>query len=222
MRSANAMPDVGKEAVCLARVNGSAARTKAHLDSTELRLSGGHRLSVPFAQLTSVAADGDALRLSLPDTSVELQLGAVAAQRWAHAISNPKSRLEKLGEKGLVGDAAHVHALAPAHADQAFLAELRGALANAPAASLRGAFDIIFQGVSRSSELAEIARAREHLTPAGALWIVHPKGKAAAVGESDVRAAIARAGLFDAKVVAFSATHTATKAAIRLKDRPKR
>jgi len=216
MRSANAMPDVGKEAVCLARVNGSAARTKAHLDSTELRLSGGHRLSVPFAQLTSVAADGDALRLSLPDTSVELQLGAVAAQRWAHAISNPKSRLEKLGVRG--GERVYVRGIA----DQAFLAELRGALANAPAASLRGAFDIIFQGVSRSSELAEIARAREHLTPAGALWIVHPKGKAAAVGESDVRAAIARAGLFDAKVVAFSATHTATKAAIRLKDRPKR
>lgn len=202
--------------MCVARVNGTAATAKAHLDSAELRLSGGHRLIVRLAELTGVAAAGDALRLSLPDTSVELQLGAAAAQRWAHAISNPKSRLEKLGVRG--SDRVYVRGIA----DEDFLDELRGALANAPAASLRGAFDVIFQGVSRASELAEIGRGREHLAPAGALWIVHPKGKAAAVSEREVRAAITGAGLFDAKVVAFSPTHTATKAAIRLKDRPAR
>ncbi|HWT06849.1 MAG TPA: hypothetical protein VN224_13890 [Xanthomonadales bacterium] len=207
---------MGKEAVCLARVNGSAAQAKAHLDANELRLSGGHRLTVPLAQLTGVAADGDALRLALPDTSIELQLGAVAAQRWAHAIGNPKPRLEKLGVRG--DERVCVRGIA----DESFLDELRGALANAPATSLRGAFDIIFQGVSRLGELAEVARGAEHLAPAGALWIVHPKGKGAAVGESDVRGAIARAGLYDAKVVAFSPIRTATKAAIRLKDRPKR
>jgi hypothetical protein len=207
---------MGKEAVCVARVNGNAATVKAHLDSAELRLSGGHRLIMRFAQLTGVAAAGDELRLSVPDTIVELRLGAIAAQRWADAISNPKSRLQKLGVSG--SDRAYVRGIA----DQDFLDELRGALANGPSASLRGAFDIIFLGVSHSSELAEIGRCREHLAPAGALWIVHPKGKAAAVSEHEVRAAIARAGLFDAKVVAFSATHTATKAAIRLKDRPAR
>jgi hypothetical protein len=206
---------MGREAVCVARVNGNAAQAKAHLDSTELRLSGGHRLSVPLAHVTRVAAEGDALRLSSSGTSVELQLGAAAAQRWAHAIGNPKSRLEKLGVRG--SERVYVRGIV----DEAFLDELRAALANAPATSLRGAFDMIFQGVSRASELAEIARGREHLTPAGALWIVHPKGRAAAVGEGDVRAAIASAGLYDAKVVAFSPTHTATKAAIRLKDRPK-
>ncbi len=207
---------MGKEAVCVARVNGTAAQAKAHLDSTELRLSGGHRLTVPLAALTSVAADGDALRLALPGVAVELQLGNIAARRWAHAISNPKSRLEKLGVRG------NERVYARGIDDEVFLAELRGALANAPATSLRGSFDIIFQGVSHPGELGEIARGRAHLTPAGALWIVHPKGNGAPVGEGDVRAAIARAGLFDAKVVAFSATHTATKAAIRLKDRPTR
>jgi hypothetical protein len=205
---------VGKEAVCVARVNGNAAQAKAHLDSNELRLSGGHRLTLPLAQLTRVAAENDELRLSLPDLSVVLQLGPVAAQRWAHAIGNPKSRLEKLGVRG--SERVCVRGLA----DEEFLDELRGALAHAPATSLRGTFDVIFQGVSRPSELAELARGAEHLAPAGALWIVHPKGKAAAVGEGDVRAAIACAGLYDAKVVAFSSTHTATKAAIRLKDRP--
>jgi hypothetical protein len=207
---------MGKEAVCIARVNGRAAQAKAHLDSVELRLSGGHRLTLPLAELTSVAADGDALRLSLPHTSVELQLGAAASQRWAHAISNPKSRLAKLGVRG--NERVFVRGIT----DDDFLAELRGALANPPAASLRGSFDLIFQGVSRAGDLGEIARDGEHLAPAGGLWIVHPKGKAAAVSEGDVRAAIARAGLYDAKVVAFSATHTATKAAIRLEDRPKR
>jgi hypothetical protein len=205
---------VGKEAVCLARVDGKAAPAKAHLGSTELRLSGGHRLTVPFAGLTSVMADGAALRLTSPHTSVELELGPVAAQRWAHAITNPKSRLAKLGVRR--SDRVCVRNIP----DEAFLAELRAALADAPATALRGEFDLIFQGVSRPSELAGLARAREHLTPAGGLWIVHPKGKAAPVSESEVRAAMARAGLFDAKVVAFSSSHTATKAAIRLKDRP--
>lgn len=214
--SAKPRSDVGKEAVCLARVNGNAAQAKAHLDSAELRLSGGHRLIVPLARLTSVTAHGDALRLLLPDAVVELELGPAGAQRWADAIGNSKSRLEKLGVRG--SERVYVRGIT----DEAFLDELRGALANAPPAALRGAFDIIFQGVSSTSELAAIARARAHMTPAGALWIVHPKGKSAAVGEGDVRAAIARAGLYDAKVVAFSATHTATKAAIRLKDRPKR
>ena len=207
---------MGKEAVCIARVNGNAAQAKAHLDSTELRLSGGHRLTLLLAQLTSVAAEGETLRLASPGTSVELELGTVAAQRWAHAVSNPKSRLQKMGVRG----DARVYVRGIVEDD--FLDELRGVLANAPAAAMRGAFDIIVVGVSRASELDGIARARTHLTPAGALWIVHPKGKTAAVTESEIRAAIARAGLFDAKVVAFSATHTATKAAIRLEDRPKR
>lgn len=204
---------VGKEAVCVARVNGAAAQSKAHLDSNELRLSGGHRLVLPLANLTAVAADGDVLRLSARDVTVEMQLGAVAAQRWAHAISNPKSRLDKLGVRG--AERVYVRGIT----DDEFLGELRGALAHAPATSLRGAFDVIFQGVSGPGELDAIAGGAAHLTPAGALWIVHPKGKGAPVGEADVRAAIARAGLYDAKVVAFSPTHTATKAAFRLADR---
>ncbi len=207
---------VGKEAVCRALVDGAGAQVKAHLDSTELRLSGGHRLSVLLAGLTSVATVGEALLLSSPHAVVELQLGAVASQRWAHAIGNPKSRLQKLGVRG--GERVFVRGIA----DEDFRDELHAALADAPAASLRGSFDIIFQGVSRPGELDAIAHGRAHLKPAGALWIVHPKGKAAAVSERDVRAAIADAGLFDAKVVAFSPTHTATKASIRLKDRPRR
>ncbi len=207
---------MGKEAVCLARVDGNAAQSKAHLDSTALKLSGGHRLTVPFAALTNITVAGDALRLSSADVSVELQLGAGVAQRWAHAIQNPKSRLEKIGVRR--DERVCVRGIT----DEAFLDELRGALANAPSTSLRGSFDVVFLGVAGPDDLREIARCRKHLEPAGALWIVHPKGRASAVSESAVRAALHGAGLFDAKVVAFSATRTATKAAIRLKDRAKR
>ena len=51
------------------------------------------------------------------------------------------------------------------------------------------------------------------IQPAGALWVVYPKGRQD-IKEGDVMAAAKAAGLVDVKVCAFSATHTATKMVI--------
>jgi hypothetical protein len=55
--------------------------------------------------------------------------------------------------------------------------------------------------------LPALARA---LAPAGGLWVIRPKGRAA-VTEAEVRAAARGAGLVDVKVASFSPTHTADR-----------
>jgi hypothetical protein len=56
------------------------------------------------------------------------------------------------------------------------------------------------------------------LKPAGALWVVRPKGRRE-ITESDVMAAGKAAGLVDVKVVSFSDTHTAEKFVIPVAQR---
>ena len=55
---------------------------------------------------------------------------------------------------------------------------------------------------------------KKHLAPAGAVWVVSLKGKAARIKDTDVMAAARAAGLVDNKVCSFSATHTALKLVI--------
>src|SRR5207237_5599217 len=71
--------------------------------------------------------------------------------------------------------------------------------------------EMIIFGAKAVSDLARLGKLRGYLTPAGAIWVVHTKGKTAAFKDVDVFAAAKRAGLVDVKVAAFSATHTAEK-----------
>jgi methylaspartate ammonia-lyase len=77
---------------------------------------------------------------------------------------------------------------------------------------------IVF-GVDQVTRLARLATLRDYLTPAGAIWVVHTKGKAATVRDVDVFAAARTAGLVDVKVASLSATHTAEKLVVPVKAR---
>ena len=68
-------------------------------------------------------------------------------------------------------------------------------------------------------DLERMERLKEALQPAGALWVVRPRGNPA-ITETQVMAAGKAAGLVDVKVVRFSETHTAEKFVRRLSDRP--
>ena len=74
-------------------------------------------------------------------------------------------------------------------------------------------------GADAVTDLARLAELRDYLTPAGAIWVVHTKGKAAAFKDVDVFAAAKKAGLVDVKVASFSATHTAEKLVVPVKAR---
>jgi hypothetical protein len=131
------------------------------------------------------------------------EIGSVAA-RWADRITNPPSRLDKLGVKS----GMHVVLAGTAHADLIEEIKARGARVFRTA-SPRSA-EILFYGAERREALDRISGLKAVLKPDGALWVIRPKGSAA-ISESEVMAAGKRAGLVDVKVVSFSATHTAEK-----------
>ena len=85
---------------------------------------------------------------------------------------------------------------------------------------LRSDCDVILLGVEKTAELDKIRNCAKSLKPAGGLWIVYPKGRKD-ITEAQVMEAGLALGLVDNKVCSFSATHTALRFVVRVKDRPK-
>ena len=80
--------------------------------------------------------------------------------------------------------------------------------------------DLIFVHMDDRRDLPRIAGLREYLTPAGAMWVLWPKGRKE-FREDDIRAYGPQAGLVDVKVVAFSEALSALKMVIPVALRPK-
>lgn len=201
---------MGLEASCAATLDGETSRGKALLETNEVLFRGDFRARVPLSEIKGVTVGGDTLTLKWSGGTLALELGA-AAQKWAEKIRNPPSRLAKLGVKpgsrvALVGDFGF---------DAAFESELAEGGANDGAATnktpSRARVDVLFYAPTTRAALARIAALSKRLDPAGALWIVRPKGKDTPVTETDTRKAGLAAGLVEVKVAAFSATHTAVK-----------
>ncbi|MEW5684137.1 MAG: DUF3052 domain-containing protein [Pseudomonadota bacterium] len=169
-------------------------------EEDKLIFRGARRRVWTAEALKGVRSEGDDLVLA--DGS-RFALGAVQAQRWADAIANPKSRLDKIGVKpGMRTAILGVD-------DPALAGELaaRGA---AVVEELSG-IDILFYAADSADELARIGDLVPALAEKGALWVVSRKGKAATVKDVEVMAAAKSFGLVDNKVVGFSTTLTALR-----------
>jgi hypothetical protein len=70
--------------------------------------------------------------------------------------------------------------------------------------------DFIFYGIAAKDGLRHLKGLRKQIQPAGAIWVVWPKGRKE-LREDDVRAAAIAMGLVDVKVVSFSETLSALK-----------
>ena len=125
-----------------------------------------------------------------------------------------KPRIEKLGVK------RGQRVVLVNMTDEAFAREITatGALVRGGRPPKRS--DIIFYGASSEKDLARLERLKASLQPAGALWVIRPKGHPD-ISERAVMAAGKAAGLVDVKVVRFSETHTALKFVIPLSLRPR-
>ena len=84
---------------------------------------------------------------------------------------------------------------------------------------LRPDCDVILLGVEKTSALGKIKATAARMKPSGGLWIVYPKGRKD-ITQAQVMEAGLAAGLVDNKVCSFSATLTALRFVVRVKDRP--
>ena len=177
-----------------------------------LQFRGGDlKLSIPFKQMSKVAARGGTLSVTFPDGTASFDLGA-AAPKWADKIQHPPSRLQKIGVK------PDWRVSAIGVDDEAFLKELEGAVAHLSIGRVVKDSDAIFFGVTKEAELARLEKLKASLKPNGALWIIRPKGRPE-ISERATMAAGKAAGLVDVKVVGFSPTHTAEKFVIPVSAR---
>jgi hypothetical protein len=199
--------------VCVVRYNGRAAEGKALRETSELVFRSPElRLKIPFGQIASLSADADGLVVGWPEGEARFEIGAREAERWAKAIANPPSLLDKLGVKpGYRVSLLNV-------ADERFrieLAERAGEVVDGQPAE---GSDLVLFGVEQPGELGRLAELRGYLKPNGGIWVISPKGRKE-LRDVDVYAAGKAAGLVDVKVAAFSATHTANKLVIPLAQR---
>jgi len=203
---------MGAESNCTVRFDGQRSQGKAQLETDHLIFRGTFRLTIPRKAITKLDADDGTLRVTFPDGTAEFELGPTAA-KWADKIRNPPSLLDKLGVKP--GIRVAVLGLS----DPAFLALLEQRTTDVARRTPKKNTEIIFFGADTVTDLARLATLREYLTPAGAIWVIHTKGKGAAFKDVDVFAAAKKAGLVDVKVAGFSATHTAEKLVVPVKNR---
>jgi hypothetical protein len=205
---------MGLESACLATLGRQRSPGRALLETTELVFRGDFRARVPLSEIEAVAVAGATLTVRWRGGVLALELGA-AAPRWADKIRNPPSRLDKLGVK----PGARVAVVGRFDFDVGFDDELRARGAVVTAGAPKSPVDLLFYAPTTRADLDRVAALGKRLEPAGALWIVRPKGKDTAVTETDTRRAGLAAGLVDVKVAAFSTTHTAEKFVIPIAKR---
>ena len=203
---------MGAESRCTVHFGRQRSEGKALLETDHLIFRGEFRLAIPRKSITEVDATDGTLRVTFPDGTARFELGPTAA-KWADKIRNPALLLDKLGVKpGMRVAILGVD-------DRSFLEQLADRTSRVARKTPKKDTEMIVFGAAAVSDLARLADLRDYLTPAGAIWVVHRKGKGAAFKDVDVFAAAKKAGLVDVKVASFSPTHTAEKLVVPVKAR---
>ena len=203
---------MGSESQCTVHFDGKRSEGKALLETDHLIFRGTIRLNIPRKAITKAEADAGTLRVTFPGGTAAFELGSSAA-KWAEKIRNPPSLLDKLGVK------PDMRVAVLGVDDDAFLEQLAERTSDIARRTPKKDTDVIVFGANSVTDLSRLEKLRGYLTPAGAIWVVHTKGKGAAFKDVDVFAAAKQAGLVDVKVAAFSPTHTAEKLVVPVKLR---
>lgn len=196
---------MGYDAACTLRYRGATIRGTARLEHKDLLFRGPARLTIPLSSIIDASVSDGVLRVRFGGESAEFLIGA-PAEKWADRIMHPPSRLDKLGVK------AGMRVAFSGMRDGELANEVRARGAQVvPIPRTTGAgIDVLFLGAPDRRALEQLPALKTRLQPAGALWVVRPKGSPL-ITESETMAAGKKAGLVDVKVVSFSDTHTAEK-----------
>ncbi len=199
---------MGQQAKCTARFAGKVSAGTAYLESAELDFRGDFRLRVPFKDVSEVEARRGKLSVRFPSGVASFALGPLA-EKWAVKIRYPRSLLDKLGVK----PDSKVAVLGLE--DASFWKDLRARTPTISQGKAPEGCDLVFLGAEQKKDLGRLKTLRKAIHPAGAIWVVWPKGQKA-LTEDDVRNLGPQLGLVDVKVVSFSQTLSALKMVIPL------
>lgn len=196
---------MGLEAKCVAQVGTRKEAGLARLEEKTLsfRGQGGLRVDIPLKGSTGLVKGG-LLKVKWSGGTASFELGAKVADKWALKIRYPRNRMEKLGVKpGMRISVLGID-------EKAFWRELEALVEDASDGKLQKESDIVFFFVDDVSQLKRLRELQRSIVPAGAVWVVWPKGQPH-IKEDHIRAAAPSANLVDVKVCAFSDTLSALK-----------
>lgn len=199
---------MGAEATGTLRVDGEAYECTALLETDEIRFRGEHRLKIPLSDVRDATASDGTLRIEHAGGVAAFTLGPAAA-KWADRIRSPRSVAEKLGVKP--GMAVAVIGIE----DEGLLRELADKGAMLVTGRMPKQVEMVLVRITTAAGLARLPRLAEAIAPAGAIWVVHPRG-VPAVADTVIFAAAKKAGLTYTKVARISDTDTAEKLVIPL------
>jgi hypothetical protein len=188
---------MGLEARCRAHMGGKSGEGLARLEDKDLIFRGDTlRLKVALGDVKGAEARKGVLHVTSTAGEARLELGPVA-EKWALKIRYPRGLMDKLGVK----PGARVCVLG---LDEPwFLRELEARGADVSRGRLRKGSDLVFAGMTTVADLTRLPGLRQAIEPAGAVWVIWPKGQKS-FREDDVRAAGPGARLVDVKVVSVS------------------
>ena len=193
---------MGIEVRCRVVIDGEKSERKVLLETEEVLVAGTPRVKIPFRDVSSIEVEANALTIRWSGREAKLSVGSGAAA-WADKIRNPKPLTAKLG----IRSGQRITVLGKV--DEGFLTSVE-AIGVDLSRRTRTSTDLLFYAADRRSDLDRLDELKATLTPAGAIWILRPKG-GGGITESDVMQAARRAGLVDVKVAKFSESHAAEK-----------
>lgn len=207
---------MGAEATCVLRENGARHAGRALLETDELIFRGadGYRVKLPLQSLRNPRAAGGDLLIDAPSGVLAIELGlGRKAELWAQRIRSPKGLLDKLDLKP-----SHAVALIGG-SDATFARQLAGRVHSVTVRKAAKGTNVVFLWADAPVALKKLASMVKSIARDGAIWVIHPKGAASKVKDTDVFAQAKKVGLTATKVARFSETHTAEKLVIPVAKR---
>jgi hypothetical protein len=192
---------MGRTAICHATLGKDSGETQAMLESDHILLRGDFRAKLPLPTLRAVRVEGDALHADTGLGALMLILGEREAALWKKKILSPPSLAKKLG----IEEHTRIH-IVDAHP------RLMAALA--PITTKTGGIEnaeIVFVLIDTPETLQELPTLAARIPREAQLWAIRPKGKTAAIKESELMATLRALGFRPNKTAAWSAEYAADR-----------
>lgn len=187
---------MGREAICHARYGRESGEGKAMLETDDLVFRGDFRVQVPLREVTAAQVKDGVLTVEWPAGRLALSLGR-SADKWAQAITRPKTVVEKLGVK------PGMKVVLVGRFETSFRTEVMNALGEKPGVKPVAGCDLLFLLLVHPNDTDKFPDLAPAIFPDGGLWAVYPRGRRD-LSEDTVRKAAREVGLVDIKVVRVS------------------